>query len=219
MKIIKDKITALVVCLLLTASFTACHSSKSATSKTNAAGTEQWHDVRLPVKVSLKSPMSMSLSGRATMVRDSVINISMRVFGMEVAVAHVNNDSVFFIDKHNKYYFAEPLQSVLGTHKMTVAQMQNLILGQTDKTEMEFSNPGSNEPVVVTFSDFSDTDFGRMASVAAIAAPVKGMDVEASLIWSIDEARWNTSPQVSFKAPGSKYKRITIARIRTLFGN
>ena len=207
-------ITAIAAMILMAAFASSCHSSKSA-QKTRHD--EMWHDVRLPVRIELNSPMNLSLSGKATMVRDSMVNISMTVFGFEVAVAHMTPDSVYFVDKHNKYYFAEPLSQVMGSHNLSISAIQDLILGAGSPAELSFKNPGAKDPVVVKFRDFTDTPYGKMASTVNIAAPVKDMDVDASLVWGIDKARWNEAPDVKFKTPGAKYKRITMQKIRSMF--
>lgn len=212
----------------------SCHSARNASS-TPSRPLSEWHELQVPVRVSVKSPMSMSLSGRATMVRDSLINISMRVFGFEVAVVNMTADSIFVVDKHNKYYFAEPLSSVMGSHQISVGRIQDLILGRdteslilagvaespdaSDKQSntLLFRNPGSQEPVTVSFNDYVSTDFGSVASDVSISAPVKGMDIDASLTWSVDDAKWNSSPRISFKAPGSGYRRLSIDRVRSIF--
>lgn len=212
----------------------SCHSSRNAT-KTPSRPVSEWHELQIPVRVSVKSPMSMSLSGRATMVRDSLINISMRVFGFEVAVVNITADSIFVVDKHNKYYFAEPLSSVMGSHQISVGQIQDLILGRDTESlllarlaespgtsdiqtnTLLFRNPGSQEPVTVYFNDYVSTDFGPLASDVSISAPVRGMDISASLTWSAEDAKWNTAPRITFKAPGSGYRRLTVDRIRSFF--
>lgn len=210
-----SRLFVIIICVCAALGSVSCRTTKNLGGKTTADS--EWHDLRVPVKVALRSPMNMSLSGRATMVRDSMVNISMRVFGMEVAVAHLTADSVFFVDKHNKYYFAEPLDALLGSHKMSVGRMQDIILGKGVDETLRFNNPGNADPVVVSFSDFVETLFGRLASDISIAVPVKDVDVKANLIWSLDDAKWNTRPTVKFTPPGNKYKRITASGLRSMF--
>lgn len=175
-----------------------------------------WQNVQIPVRVSLDKPMSFTMSGRATMFRDSLINISMRVLGMEVAVINLNADSLYIVDKFHKYYFAEPLGSVLGSHEMSVADIQDIIMGTNvgEASEITFNNPGSAEPVRVQYSDFTATPAGNMAQNIDISAPVTGKDVEASLQWTASKAKWDGDAAVRFKAPdATSYTRITMANV------
>ena len=89
-----------------------------------------WHTVNVPVKVELRSPARLSLSGRASMVRDSLIHISMRVFGLEVAVLHATPDSVYCIDKVHKLVVAERLDGLTDRTGLTIGQLQQLLLGR-----------------------------------------------------------------------------------------
>ncbi|MDO5394565.1 MAG: DUF4292 domain-containing protein [Bacteroidales bacterium] len=224
----KSKIYALALCMACGIAMVSCSSSKNQVAVTNtvpdAAGSgvvhqqpvqsqKEWSDVQIPVRVSLAKPMKVSLSGRATLLRDSVINISIRVLGMEVAVINITSDSVVMADKFHKYLFAEPLATVLGSHKMTVGQMQDIMLGTElgEVTEMTFSNPGNPEPVKVSFSDFATVPAGTMAQIVTVTAPVNKKEVEASVIWSADRARWDTGARVNFRTPVSGYKRVTVS--------
>jgi len=79
-----------IVAILLT---TGCRSSKQVTDNYVATVTDvtdnynnmvdscgEWRDVSVPVKVEIKSPATMSISGRARMVKDESIYISFRFF-------------------------------------------------------------------------------------------------------------------------------------------
>lgn len=173
---------------------------------------QTWHDVYMPVKVNLESPAQMGFSARATMVRDSAINISMRILGMEVAVANADRDSVWFVDKYHKIFFAESKAKLLGEHDMDLVAIQNLILGirpgQPDK--VDFGLPGGAE-ATVTFADFVETPAGIAAENVTVKAPLprKG-EVRASLRWNLPDAKWNTGRTVNFKLPDG-YRQITAA--------
>lgn len=221
---------------LLTLAGTACRSTKNSaggtdtgrsqgtnvTATVTADSPRQWRDVYMPVKVSLKSPMSMSLSGRATMVRDSLINISLRFMGfVEVAEINITADSVVMLDKHNDYMFAEPLQAVMGSHNITVGQMQDIILGcavpgsvpgaDRSENQLAFGNPGSDKPLTVTYSDFADTPAGQLAQLITVQAPVKSTDVTATIDWNLKSAKWNSGRKTRFITPSKGYKRITMS--------
>lgn len=82
-----------MVAALICGMVAGCSGRKAVMSPASEGGS--WHDVVLPVKLSLKSPTSFSLGGRATIVRDSVVYMSFRVLGFEAAVLNVTADSVF----------------------------------------------------------------------------------------------------------------------------
>ena len=89
-----------------------------------------WHDVHLPINLSWQAPDGMSISGRATMVRNEEIYISMRVMGFEAAVIYANTDSAYFVDKYHKYYFAESFKALMGSSCLTIGNLQDLLLGR-----------------------------------------------------------------------------------------
>lgn len=84
----------MMIAAMICGIFVGCSGHKAALSLAPEGGT--WHDMTLPVKLSLKSPTSFSMGGRATIVRDSVVYMSFRVLGFEAAVLNVTADSVFF---------------------------------------------------------------------------------------------------------------------------
>ena len=89
-----------------------------------------WHDVHMPINLSMQAPDGMSISGRATMVRNEEIYISLRVMGFEAAVIYANTDSVYFVDKYHKYAFGESFKSLMGSSGLTIGNLQDLILGR-----------------------------------------------------------------------------------------
>lgn len=114
----------------------------------------EWTDVYLPVNLSLSSPKKLSVSGRATMVRDKEINISLRLLGMEVAVIYINTEKAYVVDKYHKMYLCEDLDKLLGGYDVTIADLQNLLLGRVPVM-------GKGE---VSKADFSQFDFLESAN-------------------------------------------------------
>lgn len=212
----------LTLCVLV---MTGCHTNRNVSSNgtidsSGARADEEWANVYMPVTVRLSAPMSLSLSGRATMVRDSVIHISMRVLGMEVAVANVTADSVQLVDKFHKYYFAESTSAMLGRHNMSIGKMQNIILGLDRKegATLTFDNPRGGEPFTVTFSDITATPAGNLAGSVSIEGSLSSKNVDASLLWQFDRATWNDpSRTVTFNGPGRGYTRIKAADVLNMF--
>ncbi len=91
---------------------------------------KDWKELSLPLKVMIKSPAQLAVSGKVYMRRGKDIYISMRMLGFEVASAYIDSDSVRVADKINKRYMAEPISKVLAGAKLTVADIQDLLLGR-----------------------------------------------------------------------------------------
>ena len=89
-----------------------------------------WQDVNMPVRLSVTSPKSISLSARAAMKRDKWISISVRMLGFEVASLFVDKDSVHVIDRYHKAYLSESISKVFGSTGLKVADIQDLLLGR-----------------------------------------------------------------------------------------
>lgn len=94
------------------------------------AGYQPWEEINLPVKVAVKEPTKVSVSGRIYMRRDKDIYITLRVLGMEVANMYVNADSVFVTDKLHKYYIAESISDIFAGASLTIGDIQDALLGR-----------------------------------------------------------------------------------------
>lgn len=92
--------------------------------------TPDWLNVTVPVRVTARHPVSVGLSGRAVMIRDKSILISLRKLGFEVAQIYVTQDSLFAVDKFSKRYMAESLEGVLARCPVNIRDIQNMLLGQ-----------------------------------------------------------------------------------------
>lgn len=95
-----------------------------------AAANCPWTQLNLPLKVSLKSPEKMSLSGRIYMRHNHDIYISLRVLGIEVANMYVNTDSIYVADKAHKYYLAEPIDKIFAGASLSIGDIQDALLGR-----------------------------------------------------------------------------------------
>ena len=91
---------------------------------------DDWKDATLSMKVSLISPKSITVSGKAYMTRDKSLSLSLRFLGMEVIAVYITNDSVFAIDRMNKRYIAESIEQLAKICPITVNDIQDLLLGQ-----------------------------------------------------------------------------------------
>ena len=89
-----------------------------------------WNDVQMPVRASLRSPMSLSASGKITMVRDRLVHISMRLLGIELAVGSITPDSIHIYDKFHRYLVAESTAALTGGTGISFADIQSALLGR-----------------------------------------------------------------------------------------
>lgn len=95
-----------------------------------AAANCPWTQLNLPLKVSLKSPDKLSLSGRIYMRRNHDIYVTLRVLGIEVANMYVNTDSIYVADKAHKYYLAEPIDKIFAGASLSIGDIQDALLGR-----------------------------------------------------------------------------------------
>lgn len=138
------KNTTIVGSLILIFMMSGCRSAKSpvtpdysGTSVTLTqraqyliAGYQPWEEINVPLKVAVKEPTKVSVSGRIYMRRDKDIYITLRVLGMEVANMYVSSDSVFVTDKLHKYYIAEAISDIFAGASLTIGDIQDALLGR-----------------------------------------------------------------------------------------
>lgn len=141
----------IILCACLAIAISGCHSSKSASSTTDkhdktqptkgikaltqnldsvVASYKDWNDVEMPIDLEMLQPKEMAVSGKATMVKDQSIYISIRVFGFEAANIFINNDSIHATYKMGKLYIADDLKKLLKGYPVTVGDVQNILLGR-----------------------------------------------------------------------------------------
>lgn len=89
-----------------------------------------WQDVKIPIKLKLKSPKDLSISGTLTMTRNRTIHISLRMLGFEVGALTLTEDSIVAYEKLNKHYLSESLTQMLSGFPATVGNLQALLLGK-----------------------------------------------------------------------------------------
>lgn len=181
----------LLICIILAmTSLQGCHSAKSTVTTTISDDTEYelftrltsdykaWSDVYMPVTLSVSSPLDMSISGRATLVRDSDIYISLRMMGFEVAVAYINNEYIYIIDKFNKRYIRESLSQLPADIPVTVSNIQDMLLGRAFL-------PGITSLTSADASKFSLTNATSSTWTLTPLSGIKGAD------WHFNASRTN----------------------------
>lgn len=90
----------------------------------------EWKVVSMPVKVSLTAPTSVSMSGRLYMERGSLVNVSLRLLGMEVGVVRIMPDSIYCLDKFNRIALVEPTAQLLKRYDLSFEALQEIMLGR-----------------------------------------------------------------------------------------
>ncbi len=139
----------LIVCAIIPALLSGCKSAKvsapgyryEASSGPLVASPEllareivdsalEWTDVTMPVKFVLRSPKSVSLSGRATMIRGREIKISFRMLGFEVGGLYADNDSVYFYEKLNRTMVVESMERLRKESGLELENIQDVLLGR-----------------------------------------------------------------------------------------
>lgn len=89
-----------------------------------------WADVTAPVTFVLERPGRLSLSARATIIRDKSVHMSMRVLGFEVAYLHMSPDSAWLVDKVHRAMTVMPLSTLFAGRSVTLGNVQDLLLGR-----------------------------------------------------------------------------------------
>lgn len=94
------------------------------------AGYEDWTDMSVKCRVAVDAPQGLSFSGQATMKRGSWIHFSLRMLGMEVAAAWIDNDSVLVVDKFHHRYISQPLDGLFHDSGVNVGDLQDFLTGR-----------------------------------------------------------------------------------------
>lgn len=184
----------------------------SGTGSVSASGNTEvtdWYNLYIPARVVVKTQKSLSLPARVTMVRDSVINISMRMLGMEVAAVQITPDSVWVVDKFHKYVFSDDTRQLLGKYDISMGQIQNLLLGLGGEGSEALSYAAGGTIVEVAYGEFVTVPAGSMATELTIDARLPRQRITGSLEWQTDQAVWNDpSRTVKFNTSFRGYTRV-----------
>lgn len=68
----------------------------------------------------------------------------------------------------------------------------------------------SRTPIECVYSDPKNTVAGQLASALDISAPVGAKNINVSIQWGLDDAKWDSGRTVKFSAPGNSYKKVTL---------
>lgn len=136
-----SRIYLILLCCIMLA---GCHSSRKAVapsvpvSPSTLSGRYDalvgaygdWNDVNVPLSVDIVSPKSFSISGRAKMVRDKSVDISLRMLGFEVGRIYATTDSIYGMIKVGKTYMAESLAEIFPGMPFTIGNLQDMLMGR-----------------------------------------------------------------------------------------
>lgn len=89
-----------------------------------------WECVAVPIKFELKSPSSISFSGKAYYVRGKEVFISLRKLLFEVAQLSVTPDTILLVDKFNGRHVIEDISELVKGAPVDIADLQALLMGQ-----------------------------------------------------------------------------------------
>ncbi len=151
-----------VFCLL---SFNSCSTNKNASSIRNLSANHiirevernqfEFDNLETKFNVKVKGDNNIGLKGQMRMQNDSVIWISLSLkLGIEVARVMITNDSVKFINRTNKTYFSESVESFRDSgfggfeSEVTMDFLQDLLVGSNTQINR-------NEKYKVTIEDDS----------------------------------------------------------------
>lgn len=182
-----------IIFLLVCLSLGACHSSRKTAGLSDKA--HKWHTLEVPVKVSVDEPMNLGFSGKALLVRDSSIYVSMRMLGMEVAYIYADADSAVLCDRFHKLYLSEPLDRLLPARYASIDRLQEIMLGQV--SPMEISDK-------LQYSEPVETPVGRLYKLIELKTALGKRKIDADLIYNYDKARWDDP---DFRLPPVKLPR------------
>jgi len=124
-----------------------------------AASYGDWSTVSMPVRLSISEPRQFSVNARCTMRRGDFISMSVRMLGFEVASLWLDNDSIHAVDKYHKRYLSEGLRRFLGGADVTIADLQDLLLG---RAFVAGANGGTLTPALLPRMRIDPMDEGVM---------------------------------------------------------
>lgn len=130
-----------------------------------AAANCPWTQLNLPLKVSLKSPDKLSLSGRIYMRRNHDIYVTLRVLGIEVANMYVNTDSIYVADKAHKYYLAEPIDKIFAGASLSIGDIQDALLGRAFINNRGTLSPDMLNQVTVADGENNSWDISPQSKI------------------------------------------------------
>jgi len=144
------------------------------------ANSTEWTDIRMPVSLKLESPANISISGNATIIRNKMLFISLRMLGFEVVQIQLTPDSIHAVDKIHKRYVAESVPELLRGVDLTLGNLQAMLTGMPFK-------PGSDSLTPDMFNDYSISAAGDdMPDLWVMSTEISAASHIAECSWVVD---------------------------------
>lgn len=109
---------------------TAAKTTKEISQSILSRAQTDWDKLQVPITIRLMSPQSASISGTMSMCRGRDMLISLRYWGFEIGVLYLDDTNVLVLDKVHKKYVYEPIDKFLSGFNVTIANVQDLMLGR-----------------------------------------------------------------------------------------
>lgn len=195
----KNLLLLLSVMVLL---LTGCNSKKAVAP---AIEETKWQNITVPVKLTLKEPMSLNINGTLTMVRGEYAYVTFRTFGFEVAQAFVTPAEMDMVLKMpTKLWVNEPLGDRLKSRSIDFTALQDVIA--EDKVDN------------VNVGGLSVSARSNGEKTFTITTAFKGVNLSVALSYNINDATWNSERPATFTTPGSGYSKVSLESAAKLLG-
>ena len=151
-----------VMCIMLSCLLNGCRSSKPSTGqsltenqgysghnpeeelKALVGSYRDWNDVAMSVKCNIRSPKSLSISGKVTMIYGREIKLSLRMLGFEVAALYADPDSIYVYEKLNHTMIVEAMSRITSLTGLDLKGVQDMLLGH-------ITNPDNHNDILSGF--------------------------------------------------------------------
>ena len=223
--------------IILCFSLSGCHSQRNAVKSGLEGSVKAWERLSMPVRISLDSPAQFSLSGQAILQRDSMILLSFRMLGFEVAAVQIDQDSALIVDKYHKYFIKTPTSGLARDLGISPSDIQDLLLGRVptfkipkgvedwtiDVVEdqdiirsISIHTP-SYAPLTIEYGDQFNTRYGTIAGSVRAKGALADKTIELQIRWNPASAKWNDEVALRKISIGKGYKEISAENLKNMF--
>lgn len=173
------------------------------------------------------------------MVRDSSVVVSLRMFGMEVAVVSLTTDTLMVLDKYHRLAIVQPVSEVLRGVPLSISDLQDILTGRQG---MEFSGimnapigdftpewtiAGTLRTLAVKVADSEhfrveytgpvSTPYGVLSDDVLLSGAHSGKEIAARLEWNYSRAKWNADVPLRTIALPANYRTTTFRQLLSGF--
>ena len=220
--------------LLAVVMLAGCRSTKqvvytpdSTTQTTTQTTTTSSTTLQTGGNVTVNAGKKLSSGMQMRMVRNEIIQISVRPLGLfEAGRLLIKGDSIYAIDKMNKRYVAEELNAITGGVPLTVGMLQDAFLGREfdadlgPKFDCDFSRNAQGHITSlniyhVNYDDVRYTIAGLVAHDVSIATQMRGKDLALDLTYS--GISWDGTVKIDTSIPKG-YNRVDSKQLFSIFG-